>query len=155
MCFRILTYRLLDRCMDKFTSSQRSACMAAVKSRDTKPEMVVRSFLHRNGLRFRVCDKKVFGHPDIVLPRYKTLIEIRGCFWHRHNCARATTPATNLEFWRKKFDANVKRDKEHERIWAEQGWNVIVIWECELKTAKDKECVLTSLLGKIKHKELI
>lgn len=136
--------------MDKFTPSQRSKCMSAVKSRDTKPEIFVRSFLHRNGFRFRVCDKKVFGHPDIVLPRYKTLIEIRGCFWHRHNCAKATTPATNLEFWQKKFDANVKRDKEHERIWAEQGWNVIVVWECELKTAADRDEKMKEVVSQIK-----
>jgi len=138
--------------MDKFTPEQRSKIMAAIHSRDTLPEVIVRKWLFAQGYRFRVCDKKVVGHPDVVLPRLKTLIEIRGCFWHHHGwawdgrklvhkelCGQATAPKTNKAFWNAKFRRNVRRDQEHEKLWAEQGWNVIVIWECALKTVKDRE----------------
>ena len=138
--------------MDKFTQAERSQIMSAIHSRDTLPEIVVRKWLHAKGYRFRVCDKRIVGHPDIVLPRLKTLIEIRGCFWHHHGwewdgrklvqtaeCPQATAPKTNRAFWNAKFCRNVQRDQEHERLWSEQGWNVIVIWECALKTATERE----------------
>ena len=138
--------------MDKFTPEQRSKIMSAIHSRDTLPEIVVRKWLFANGYRFRVCDKRVVGHPDVVLPRLKTLIEIRGCFWHHHGwewdgrklvqtseCPQATAPKTNCAFWNAKFRRNVQRDQEHERLWSEQGWNVIVIWECALKTVVERE----------------
>ena len=132
--------------------------MRAIKGRDTLPEKIVRSYLHRLGLRFRVCDRKIVGHPDIVLPKWKTLIEVRGCFWHRHGwswdgrklvgsetaCSLATVPKTNRAFWNRKFRNNVRRDLDHERLWAEQGWKVIVIWECELKPAR-REATLERL----------
>lgn len=130
--------------MDKFTPAQRSKCMSSVKGRNTKPEMVVRSYLHRHGFRFRICDKKIVGHPDIVLPRYKTIIEVRGCFWHRHVvrgelCKYATTPSDNALFWQKKFAANLERDYRHEELWKKQGWKLIVVWTCELKGAAKDE----------------
>ena len=138
------------RKMDKFTPEKRSKIMSAIRSRDTLPEIVVRKWLFAQGFRFRVCDKKIVGHPDIVLKKYRTLIEIRGCFWHRHNCAKATIPATNVEFWNAKFEANVRRDQEHERMWAEQGWNVIVVWECQLDTAKKREQRLNEIVSVLK-----
>lgn len=111
--------------------------MRAIKGRDTLPEMIVRSWLHREGYRFRVQYKKLPGHPDIALPKYRTLIEVRGCFWHRHEgCKIATMPATNVAFWTRKFAANVARDRRHEREWAGMGWKVIVVWECALKTVE-------------------
>ena len=138
--------------MDKFTKEKRSKIMSAIRSRDTLPEIAVRKWLYANGYRFRVCDRRVVGHPDVVLPRLKTLIEIRGCFWHRHGwewdgrklvqaaeCPQATTPKTNRAFWNAKFRRNVQRDREHERLWSEQGWTVIVIWECALKTVVERE----------------
>lgn len=138
--------------MDKFTPEKRSKIMSAIHSRDTLPEIIVRKWLFSQGYRFRVCDKKVLGHPDIVLPRLRTLIEVRGCFWHHHGwewdgrkpvqvgvCPQATEPKSNKPFWNEKFRKNVRRDAEHERIWAEEGWNVLVIWECALKTAADRE----------------
>ena len=138
--------------MDKFTREKRSQIMSAIHSRDTLPEIVVRKWLFAHGYRFRTCDKKIVGKPDIVLPKLKTLIEIRGCFWHHHGrtwdgrklvqaatCPQATAPKSNRAFWNAKFKANVRRDAEHEKLWAEQGWNVIVIWECALKTVKDRE----------------
>lgn len=138
--------------MDKFTKEQRSKIMSAIHSRDTLPEIVVRKWLHANGFRFRVCDKRLVGHPDVVLPRLKTLIEIRGCFWHRHgwtwnghaliqtaDCSHATSPKTNRGFWTDKFRRNVRRDQEHEKLWLEQGWTVIVIWECALVSVEERE----------------
>lgn len=145
---------------DKFTKEKRSAIMRAIKGRDTLPEIVVRKFLHRNGFRFRVCDKRIVGHPDIVLPKYRTLIEVRGCFWHQHGwtwdgkklvrievCPQATAPKSNKAFWNEKFRRNVRRDMEHERLWSEQGWNVIVIWECGLKIAADREATFAEVLA--------
>lgn len=138
--------------MDKFTREKRSEIMSAIRSRDTLPEVVVRKWLFAHGYRFRTCDKRIVGKPDIVLPKLKTLIEIRGCFWHHHGwmwdgrelvqtetCPQATAPKSNRAFWNVKFMANVRRDAEHEKLWTEQGWNVIVIWECGLKTVKDRE----------------
>lgn len=108
--------------------------MSQVHSKDTKPELLVRKYLFSKGLRFRVCVKDIPGHPDIVLPKYKAIVEIRGCFWHRHpGCKIATTPKSNIEFWNTKFERNVKRDALHEKQWAELGWRLFVIWECELK----------------------
>ena len=136
--------------MDTVTPEQRSKIMSRIRSRDTKPELLVRKMLHANGYRFRVCDRRIAGHPDIVIPRCRTLIEVRGCFWHRHGwvwngrklvqetiCREASSsPASNRKFWNKKFRRNVRRDAEHERLWAEEGWNLIVIWECALKPAE-------------------
>lgn len=126
--------------------------MAAIHSRDTLPEIVVRKWLFARGYRFRVCDKRIVGHPDVVLPKLKTFIEVRGCFWHHHGwrwdgrklvheaeCSMATSPKTNRAFWNTKFRLNVARDQEHERLWAEQGWTVIVIWECGLRTIAERE----------------
>ena len=107
--------------------------MSRIKSKDTTPERLVRSFLHRNGFRFRLHVKDLPGKPDIVLPKYKTAIEVRGCYWHRHEgCKDATTPSTNTEFWQKKFAENVARDKRTEQDLKALGWNVIVVWECEI-----------------------
>lgn len=108
--------------------------MSRIKSKDTTPERVVRSFLHRNGFRFRLHVKDLPGKPDIVLPKYKTVIEVRGCYWHRHEgCKDATVPSTNAEFWQKKFAENVARGQRTEQELKSLGWNVIVVWECEVK----------------------
>ena len=108
--------------------------MSHIKSKDTTPERIVRSFLHRNGFRFRLHVKDLPGKPDIVLPKYKTVVEVRGCYWHRHEgCKDATTPSTNTEFWQKKFAENITRDQRTEQVLKELGWNVIVIWECEVE----------------------
>lgn len=121
--------------MDKISKERRSWNMSHVKSKDTTPELIVRSFLHRNGFRFRVCYEKLPGKPDIVLPKYKTVIEVRGCFWHRHkDCKIATMPSTHVEFWQEKFKRNVERDNINETELRELGWNVIVVWECEIKS---------------------
>ncbi len=120
--------------MDRFTLEKRSWNMSRIKSKDTIPERIVRSFLHRNGFRFRLHVKDLSGKPDIVLPKYKTVIEVRGCYWHRHEgCKDATMPSTNTEFWQKKFAENVARDKRTEQELKKLGWNVIVVWECEIE----------------------
>jgi DNA mismatch endonuclease (patch repair protein) len=112
---------------------QRSWNMSRVRSRDTGPEKCVRSWLWKQGFRFRKNVRQLPGCPDIVLPKYKTVIDVRGCFWHRHpNCPVATMPKSNSAFWWKKFNRNVNRDVETERALTALGWRVIVVWECEL-----------------------
>lgn len=119
---------------DTLTPEERSWNMSRVHSRDTKPELLVRHYLFSKGLRFRVNVKNLPGHPDIVLPKYKAIIEVRGCFWHRHpGCKIATTPQSHVDFWQAKFTRNVARDARHEKQWAELGWRLFVVWECELK----------------------
>lgn len=120
--------------MDVLTPEQRKRNMSAIKGKNTKPEILVRKLLHRLGYRFKIQRKDLPGKPDIVLPKYKTAIFINGCFWHRHaGCKYASTPSTNSEFWEKKFAANVKRDARNYATLKEQGWNVLIIWECEVK----------------------
>lgn len=119
---------------DTLTKERRSWTMSRIHSRDTKPELIVRRYLFSRGLRFRVNVKRLPGHPDIVLTKYNALIEVRGCFWHRHpGCKVATTPKSHVKFWKEKFRRNVKRDALHEEQWAEAGWRVFIVWECELK----------------------
>ena len=120
--------------MDTITHEQRSHLMSQIRAKDTKPELVVRSFLHRNGFRFRLHVKSLPGTPDIVLPKYKTVIDVRGCFWHRHpGCSKTTTPTSNIAFWAEKFQRNIARDRRNDLALQELGWQVIVIWECQLR----------------------
>lgn len=110
--------------------------MSRIRSRDTKPELLVRRFLFSRGLRFRVGVSSLPGHPDIVLRKFKAIVEVRGCFWHRHpGCRMATTPKSHVRFWKEKFRRNVERDRRHETQWAEAGWHVFIVWECELRPA--------------------
>ena len=138
--------------MDRISPEKRSWNMSRIKSKNTTPERIVRSFLHENGFRFRLHSKILPGSPDIVLPKYKTVIEVRGCFWHRHRgCRQSTTPTTNVEFWQEKFSRNVERDRNTEKRLKELGWRLIVIWQCELKI----DGFLKTLPDKIKeHKDL-
>ena len=115
-------------------SEQRSRNMSAIKSKNTKPEIKVRKVLHSMGYRFRLHRKDLPGSPDIVLPKYKTVIFVHGCFWHRHeNCKYATTPKTRKEFWEKKFRENINRDNLNQANLSLKGWKIIIIWECQLK----------------------
>lgn len=108
--------------------------MAQVKGRDTRPEKAVRSLLHRMGCRFRLQRADLPGKPDIVLPKYRTVIFVHGCFWHRHaDCRRATMPATNIDYWTRKFARNTARDEKNKIALENDGWHVFVVWECELK----------------------
>jgi DNA mismatch endonuclease (patch repair protein) len=118
--------------MDRLTKSRRSWNMGQVASKNTKPELIVRSVLHRQGYRFRLHKKELPGKPDIVLPRFKTVIFVHGCFWHRHtNCPDATTPKTRTDFWLKKFSDNTARDAKNQTELVNFGWKVIIVWECE------------------------
>lgn len=114
------------------TSPERSALMAKVRRHSTTPELVVRSEAHRLGLRFRLNVRELPGTPDIVFPRWKTVLLVYGCFWHRHsNCARTTTPKSNASFWTTKFHANKERDRRVRRQLRSMGWRVEVVWECQ------------------------
>lgn len=118
---------------DSVSRAQRSRNMAAVRSSNTKPEKVVRSILHRLGLRFRLHQKTLPGTPDIVLRRHATVVLVHGCFWHGHDCPRGKLPETRREFWIPKLQRNRERDLDNERRLLEQGWRVLIVWECELR----------------------
>ena len=120
--------------MDIISEERRSWNMSRIKGKDTKPELVVRSILHKMGYRFRLHRKELPGKPDIVLPKYKTVIFVHGCFWHRHKkCKFAYTPKSRVKFWKDKFAETVKRDKQHLKQLKENGWEVFIVWECETK----------------------
>lgn len=126
--------------VDKAT---RSRMMSGIRGRDTKPELQVRRFLHAAGLRFRLSPKDVFGKPDIVLPKYQTVVFVHGCYWHRHEgCRFATMPGSNTEFWVTKFEANKRRDREVAGRLRGDGWNVQVVWECDLTDVRLQRLVL-------------
>ena len=116
------------------TKEERSYNMSKIKGKNTKPEELVRKYLFSKGFRYRKNDKRYPGSPDIVLPRYRTVIFVNGCFWHKHEgCKFFVWPKSNAEFWEKKIQANVMRDKTKQQTLLEQGWHVIIVWECELK----------------------
>ena len=126
--------------------------MSRIKGSDTKPEIIVRSFLHKRGLRYGLHNSRLPGKPDITLTKHKAVIFVHGCFWHRHKgCKYAYTPKSRIEFWNKKFNENVKRDKKNRKELEKTGWKVYVLWECEIEQ-KDKfekkiNSVITALLS--------
>ena len=135
---------------DIVSEQQRSYIMSRVGSKNTKPELVVRSYLHRCGLRFRIHGKNLPGRPDLVFAKHKTVVFVHGCFWHRHEgCTRATMPSTRVEFWRNKFDRNRDRDRANQAELRKLGWRVIVLWECEIRTIADRDERLGKLAAKI------
>ena len=122
--------------IDVVDRATRSRMMSGIRGKNTKPELVVRSFLHRRGLRFRL-QTKLPGKPDLVFPRFRVALFVHGCFWHRHaGCRYATTPASNAQFWREKFKANILRDEKVKKELRAAGWRVKVIWACELKGSR-------------------
>jgi len=124
----------------------RSRMMSSIRGKNTKPELAVRSYLHRAGLRFRL-HVRLPGKPDLVFPKYRTVVFVHGCFWHRHkSCRFATTPASNTVFWQKKFDANVSRDAAAKKALRKLGWRVRIIWACQL-TPKKLESLATRIRG--------
>ena len=119
---------------DVFDDDKRSWIMGRVKGKDTKPELLVRSLVHRMGFRFRLHRTDLPGKPDIVLPRHRKIIFINGCFWHGHkNCPRSKRPETNLDFWNAKIEGNIKRDTRIRRQLSKSGWKVCTVWECETR----------------------
>lgn len=116
----------------------RHRIMSAVRGRDTKPEMVVRRLLHSMGYRYRLHRKDLPGSPDLVFGKRKKAIFVHGCFWHRHpGCPKTTTPKTRIEFWAKKFNQNVARDRRDEERLAQMGWRTLTVWECETRAIQD------------------
>lgn len=118
---------------DIFDEKTRSKIMSRVKGKNTKPELYVRSLLHRAGFRFRLSSKNVPGKPDIILPKYKAVISVHGCFWHGHDCYRFSWPKTRKAFWRRKIEGNRERDTRYLQELNEAGWRVCVVWECSLR----------------------
>ena len=124
---------------DNVGPATRSRIMSRVRSRDTAPELTVRSALHAAGYRYRLHRKDLPGSPDIVLPRYRTAVQVHGCFWHGHHCRRGDRlPSTNTEYWRAKIERNRERDREVGQALAEAGWRVVTIWECDLRAATEQ-----------------
>lgn len=120
---------------DFLTPSERSERMSRIRGKNTQPELALRKALHRLGLRYRLHGAGLPGRPDLVLPRYETVVFVHGCFWHRHlGCSIATTPKSNTPFWLEKFEKNVARDARVTKQLEDQGWAVFVVWECELST---------------------
>jgi len=133
--------------MSDGTDPVRSRIMAAVRGRDTAPELRVRRCLHAMGYRFRLHRRDLPGTPDIVLPRHRICIFVHGCFWHRHpGCRKTTTPKRNAEFWNEKFARNVARDEANGRALTSAGWNMVIMWECETEDSERIAEVLRSRL---------
>ncbi len=134
---------------DTMTPEERSERMSRVRSRNSKPEMRVRSLVHRLGFRYRLHNKMLPGKPDIVLTRHKKVILIHGCYWHQHGvCRPLAIPENNPDFWRKKFAENLERDRRNLEELAELGWQVLVVWECETKDAEGLEAKIRGFLDK-------
>lgn len=128
----------------------RSYNMSQISGKDTKPEMIVRKFLHSHGFRYRLHVKDLPGKPDLVLPKHNSVIFVHGCFWHAHEgCEYFKLPKTRTEFWRDKLYGNKKRDEKNIEVLKEMGWNVIVVWECELKS--EHEETLKKVLKELKN----
>ncbi len=134
---------------DNHSPEVRSYNMAQIKSENTKPEEIVRKFLFSKGLRYRKNDKRYLGKPDIVFPKYKTVIFVNGCFWHcHHGCKEFVIPKSRLDYWLPKLEYNCKRDEENYINLQAQGWRVIIVWECELKKDK-RESKLNALYNNL------
>ncbi|MES2849962.1 MAG: DNA mismatch endonuclease Vsr [Bacteroidota bacterium] len=134
---------------DVHNKEQRSYNMSRIKGRDTKPEMLVRKFLFANGYRYRLHDKKLPGKPDIVLPKYRTVIFVHGCFWHGHeNCKYYKVPQTRTDWWLNKINGNIANDDKATKALKKDGWKIITLWECDLKPAKVAK-TLNSLLKRL------
>ena len=135
--------------MDNLTKEQRHYNMSQIKSKKTKPEELVQKYSFHHGFRYRKNDKRYPGHPDIVLPKYKTIIFVNGCFWHMHDCPDFVLPKSNLEYWLPKLQNNKTRDTENIAALESDGWCVITIWACELKRKEQREERLKRLIEEI------
>lgn len=129
--------------MDIKSKTERSKNMSHIQSKNTSLELKVRKKLFADGFRYRINVSSLPGKPDIVLPKYRSVIFVNGCFWHRHNCKLATVPKTNAHFWDKKFKRNIENDKANYQLLTSMGWHVIVLWECEIK--KDFNALMNSV----------
>lgn len=133
---------------DVLTPEQRSRCMSRIRGKNTKPELVVRSMIHRMGYRYRLHRRDLPGKPDLVFVRLKKVMFVNGCFWHMHHCKYGrVTPATNPDFWAAKRRGNVDRDKRNAAALKKRGWKVLILWECEIRDLPRLEHRLTRFLG--------
>ena len=138
--------------MDIFDKSKRSQLMAKVKQKNTAPEIIVRKFLFSKGFRYRINVKSLSGTPDIVLSKYKTVIFVHGCFWHVHTCCAGHLPSSNVDYWVTKIEQNIERDNRKINELKKLGWNVVVIWQCEIKALKNREIRFSKLISEIGRK---
>lgn len=138
--------------MDIFDKSKRSQLMAKVKQKNTAPEIIVRKFLFSKGFRYRINVKSLSGTPDIVLSKYKTVIFVHGCFWHGHTCRAGHLPSSNVDYWETKIEKNIERDNRKINELKKLGWNVVVIWQCEIKALKNREIRFSKLISEIERK---
>lgn len=140
---------------DKHSKKERSYNMSRIRSRNTKPEEMVRKYLFSRGLRYRKNVSSLPGKPDIVLPKYKTVVFVNGCFWHMHDCGRFIWPISNQDYWKPKLIHNVDRDKINSEVLRAMGWNVVTIWECQIgkKVAESNLCLLYDRITKNNGKE--
>lgn len=127
---------------DTFTKAERSRIMAAVKSKDTTPEMVVRRIVHGLGFRYRLHVRSLPGTPDLVFPRLRKVIDVRGCFWHMHGCRSCRIPTTRLTYWTRKLTGNTLRDRQNARELRRSGWEVLTVWECQTKNDATRRLLL-------------
>ena len=135
---------------DMISKSQRSLIMSKIRSKNTKPEIIIRSFLHKCGFRFRLHQKHLPGKPDIVMPKYNSALQIRGCFWHPHDkCKLSNMPKTNTKFWKDKLSGNVIRDKKNDKLLKQLGWKLIVVRECQIRNKNKIEKTFGILKKKI------
>lgn len=132
--------------MDAMSPAKRSALMSRIRSKDTKPELVVRSMLHRLGYRFRLHRKDLPGRPDIVLPRHRKIILVQGCFWHGHSCKLASKPKSNQTYWGGKIATNRSRDARNLELLHNLGWTVLELWECDIRKGTGLEEKLVQFL---------
>lgn len=132
--------------MDRISQEARSALMSRIRSKHTRPELCVRSLLHRLGFRFRLHKQDLPGCPDIVLPKYRAVIFVHGCFWHGHACRFGSAPKSNVEFWSNKLQNNRTRDQRNVAALNDMGWEVLEVWECEIRHLEALEVLLTKFL---------
>lgn len=135
---------------DTLSPEARSERMSRIRGKDTKPELLVRSYLHGAGLRYRLHAKDLPGRPDLVLPKYGTVVFVEGCFWHGHRCQKGRIPGTNSGFWSTKITTNQARDRRNHRVLRRAGWRVYRVWECELAKPARREKVLSRLVDRIR-----
>ena len=131
---------------DIFSSQKRSNIMSKIGGKNTNPEILVRKFLFSQGFRYRINVKTLPGKPDIVLPKYKIVIFVNGCFWHGHNCKKGKLPSSNIDFWKEKISNNKSRDNKNTDLLVKLGWKVIIIWQCEISNVNSRKIRLEFLL---------
>lgn len=138
---------------DIFSSQKRSNIMSKIGGKNTNPEILVRKFLFSQRFRYRINVKTLPGKPDIVLPKYKIVIFVNGCFWHGHNCKKGKLPSSNIDFWKEKISNNKSRDNKNTDLLVKLGWKVIIIWQCEISNVNSRKIRLEFLLEELRSHE--